>query len=596
MRTNLSLQYRITNSLLFSTNNSIDYSQQTVNHFIPSYLNADYGPTGGLASSSNSEQRNKSLLTENLLTYKRTFSEKHFVDILAGTTYQHDESEGNSGSGLGSPSNYIEYVRPGFPFYVNYFGSPVQLIKFESSFQESNLVSYLARVNYSYDRKYNFSASARRDGSSKFGKAIPYATFPAVSASWNFSEESFMKWIPRLDFAKLRASWGVSGRQFEQPYLAYGTFNTGPLFNGNSTVSPSGLFNPNLSWEETAQTDFGLDANLFNYRLEIAFDYYHRYTDKLLYQVQLPGNTSVLGSQWRNAAALSNEGIELAIKTDLIRSKDLNWKLTLNMARNWNRFEKSFDNRDISFAYVLGRPVNGIYVYQTEGIITNPASVPSLYSSQGSLIYLNANGNQAATYTVGDLKIKDTNGDGKIDVLDQVYVGSPLAKIQGGFVNDISWKNFDLSIVCAYSLGRSILNGGPTATLGVVSSNLNSPILADLSKYTFWDPNNPNNPSDFPRLRLDGPFSYDEHLDRNLQSNVNYLKLKTMVLGYNLDKTLVRKWGISGLRLYISGENLATWTNYIGTDPETVDPRQGIDRGFNYPLARRISAGATINF
>ena len=595
LRTSLALQYRITDALSFSTTNSVDYSGQLVNNFIPSFLNTNGGFTNGLARSTNSTQTAKTLLSENLLSFKKTFNDKHLVDVLVGTTYQHDETNSNIGYGYGSPSDYIEYVRSGFPFYKDFFGSIQQLQGFQSGFEEANLVSYLGRANYSYDRKYNFSASVRRDGSSKFGKAIPYATFPAVSASWNFSEESFMKWIPGLDFGKLRASWGKSGRQFDQPYLSYGVINPGGLFNGNATYQVSDILNDKLSWEETAQTDLGLDADFFNYRLQFVFDYYHRYTDKLLYNVFLPGNTNLLDSQWRNAAAISNQGIELGIKMDLIRSKDLNWNLSVNMARNWNRFEKSFDNRDIGRGYILGKEVNGIYVLNTNGIIIDPSKVPAVYAPDGQLNPLFAE-SQNRFYTKGDLLFPDLNGDGKIDRGDAVYGGSPLPKLQGGIVNQVTWKNFDLNMVWAYSLGRTVLNGNIPSTIGVSSDNLEKPILADLGQYTFWDPNNPNNPTDFPILKLDTQLNYAPYLDRALQTNVNYMKVKSVVLGYNLSKTLVRKWGISGLRVYVSGENLAILTNYKGLDPESVDPRFGTDGLTNYPLARRMSMGATINF
>ncbi len=191
----------------------------------------------------------------------------------------------------------------------------------------------------------------------------------------------------------------------------------------------------------------------------------------------------------------------------------------------------------------------------------------------------------------------DSDGDGKIDAFrDVVYVGSPLPKAQGGFVNDFRWKNFDLSMVCSYSLGRTILNGTIAETLGVTPDNLNKPILANLSNYSFWSANNPNAITDFPVLALDTRGNYSPLLDANLQQNINYLKVKTIVFGYNLDKALVRRLKISDARFYITGENLFTLTNYIGRDPETVDIRSGIDRQTSYPLARKFTLGLSLNF
>ncbi len=394
LRTNLSLLYKITDKLSFTTSNALDYSQQGLNRFVPSYLQRTGTETDNLALSSNSQGNSRILLTENTLNYKNQFG-NHLFDVLAGMSYEHDEFTSTAGYGYGAPNDNIRYVLAGFPFYIIKNDQIIQTKDFTSNFEESNLLSYLARLNYSYNRKYNFSASIRRDGSSKFGKAIPFANFPALSGSWNFSEESFMKWIPGLDFGKLRASWGVSGRQFDSSYLAYGSIVPGSIFNGNTTYSVQSLLNKDLSWEETKQTDLGVDLDFLNYRLSLVFDYYNRYTDKLLYEVPLPSNTNLLTSQWRNAGAISNDGFEIGLKADIVQSKDFTWKLNFNIARNWNRFRKSFDGRDIGKFFTLGRPVNGIYVLPTNGIITDPNAIPAKYTASGQLLLLSLNGNSS---------------------------------------------------------------------------------------------------------------------------------------------------------------------------------------------------------
>ena len=174
-----------------------------------------------------------------------------------------------------------------------------------------------------------------------------------MAAGWSFSEEPFIKdnlgW---LSFGKLRASWGRSGKMFESPYLAYGLMGPGDYSHlGNPTLKPvygGGLYNEDLSWEETDQYDFGLDVDLFEYRLGVVLDYYYRYTDKLLAQVTLPGDYNAYTAQWQNAYAISNQGIELQIKADLIRSEKLHWDFSFNIARNWNRFEKSNNGMDFT--------------------------------------------------------------------------------------------------------------------------------------------------------------------------------------------------------------------------------------------------------
>ena len=197
---------------------------------------------------------------------------------------------------------------------------------------EKVLLSYFGRVNYNYKRKYLFSASIRADGASVFGKNNKWGYFPATSAGWVFSEESFMDWASWLDFAKLRASWGMSGKHFASPYLALGVLQAGQAYAGNPTIEPewkTGLYNDELTWEETEQIDLGIDLDLMNYKLSLSADYYRRNTDDLLFPVLLPGTISTGSAynsyylQWRNAAAISNSGAEVQITYTPIRKDDM---------------------------------------------------------------------------------------------------------------------------------------------------------------------------------------------------------------------------------------------------------------------------------
>ena len=235
---------------------------------------------------------------------------------------------------------------------------PVAFQHYQSNMEEQKLYSYFGRLEYNYRLKYLLSLSFRRDGSSVFGRNNKWGTFPSVAAGWSFSEEPFIKdnlgW---LSFGKFRASWGRSGKMFESPYLAYGLMGPGDYSHlGNPTLKPvygGGLYNEDLSWEETDQYDFGLDVDLFEYRLGVVLDYYYRYTDKLLYRVPLPGDYNGFGMQWANAAALSNEGLELLIKYEIFRRPDLYWKISVNGARNWNRIEKSYNGKDLALRVSL---------------------------------------------------------------------------------------------------------------------------------------------------------------------------------------------------------------------------------------------------
>ena len=219
-----------------------------------------------------------------------------------------------------------------------------------------------------------------------------------------------MDWSDKvIDYGKIRLSYGKSGRQFDQPYIAYGVWASGDPYLGEPSVHPvfrDGLMNRELTWEETRQFDAGLDLDLFNYRLGIVLDYYHRYTDKLLYKVNLPGNYTGFEQQWRNAYGIVNQGIEFQIKTDLIRTERLKWNITFNIAKNWNMLKKSNDKRDFISAAsydninVVGRPLNCIYVFRDHGFYTDDSQVSYYYIDGKKVPLRGAYGNQF--YQTGD--------------------------------------------------------------------------------------------------------------------------------------------------------------------------------------------------
>lgn len=596
LRTNFKLGYEIIKGLQLSTSLAADYSLNRRNGFTPSYLmstnrSMSVGETG----------ISLMVLNENLLSYKTIIDENHNVSAVAGLSYQYDQTEYNGGSGENSPSDQIYYVRPGFPDLGDEQLTPslsrkIALQHYLSDMTEQVLISYFARLEYNYKKKYLFSASIRRDGSSTFGEHKKWGTFPSVAAAWTFSEEGFIRNnLEWFNFGKIRASWGRSGKHFESAYLALGIMQNGAPFEGNSTLEPSwslGAYNQDLTWEETDQYDFGLDLDLLDYRLGITLDYYYRYTDKLLFPVSLPGEHNGFGSQWQNAAAISNEGIELLIKYDIFRTPDFSWRVSVNSAKVWNRYEKSYNGKDNSRG-IIGKALNGIYGYRTEGYINSQDEVPIVYNNVG----MSAPMGGIQYYKPGDLKFVDVNGDGSIGRGDQVYLGSALPEISGGIVSELKWKGFDLNFSWAYQLGRHMYNTLPGSSIIPNYNGLEHPILMDIRNVTFWE--QPGDNSDYAKLQADSQMQFFPNevsvIDRYVEK-VNWLKLKTVTLGYDLPKSLIRNWKIEQLRFFVSGENLLTFSNYSGIDPEIVDIRTGIDSGRNYPLARKFTIGLTLKF
>ncbi len=592
LRTNFKLNYEVIEGMNISSSLAADYSIARRNYFQPSYFDSNnrsqsLGETG----------INLMVLNEELFSYKKTFGEDHNFTLMAGFAYEYDQIEYNAGCAMNSPSDKIHYAPGSLPSYgiEEAFGtSNVIPFKFyESNMEEKVLISYFARLEYNFREKYLLSVSCRRDGSSTFGAKHRWGTFPSVAAGWSFSEEPIVKdnlgW---LSFGKIRASWGRSGMHFQSPYLALGLVENGPNFQGNGALTPdfaNGLYNEDLSWENTDQYDLGLDLDFFNYRVGVVLDYYYRYTTDLLMQVPLsPPNT--YSRQWRNAAAISNEGIELLLKFNVFMKPDLFWRISVNGAKNWNKFRKSYSGYD-ERGWIIGKPLNGIYGMLSDGYVDKQEELPFVYlNSEGWKSYMTAVDGKYY-FKPGDLKYIDANGDGYADhASDKVYLGSALPEISGGLVSEFRWKNIDVNFSMAYQLGRHIVNDVP---LGSLRGEL-APFFMDIEHTSFWEKT--GDKSEYPSWEASPDYSHFNSLVDRYVEKVNWLKLKTLSVGYTIPQRWLDKLKMKELRVFVSGENLFTWSNYSGLDPESVDISGGFDSGRNYPLARKYTLGLTLKF
>ena len=600
LRSNFRLGYEIIEGLNFSTLLAADYAIARRNYFSPSYLSED-----GNSMSLGETGINLMVLNENLLTYKRTFGESHSLELLGGFSYQYDQEEYNGGYAQKSPSDKIYYAPQGMPDLETVDWGDYEEVRalknYQSDMQEKSLLSWFARLEYGYRDKYLLSLSIRRDGSSTFGAKNRWGTFPSVAAAWTFSEEPWVKEnLGWLSFGKFRVSWGRSGMHFSQNYLALGIMNVGTSsYLGDSYVEPvwyDGLYNDLLSWEETDQYDFGIDLDFFYHRLSVTMDYYYRYTDKLLDRVNLPSNGLNTGytTQWQNAAAISNEGLEVMVKYEIFRKPELYWKVAVNGAHNWNRFEKSYTGKDLNNR-IIGKSLNGIYALRTNGFVDEEEEIPIYYNQQGTKISLAAEWMEYFFYKPGDYYFVDVNGDRKINFNDQVYCGSALPELTGGLVSEFSWRNFDVNLSISFQLGRHMLNYVPTRSLSVWGASEFPTIVMDLREITFWE--QPGDNSDFPKWQYDfNTYLWGGLYTSHQVEKVNWLKMKTLSVGYTLPGSWIKRCGLDELRFFASGENLFTWTNYSGLDPEVVDVRTGIDAGSAYPMARKWTLGLTLKF
>lgn len=387
----------------------------------------------------------------------------------------------------------------------------------------------------------------------------------------------------------------MSGQTFADAYLAKGTLGIGSSFLGNTGMITTALLNENLTWEKSDQYDIGLDVDLLDYRLKFKLDYYYKYSKSLLFQASLPGNVYFHESAWQNAMAISNEGLELEANFDILRESAVSWRARFNISRNWNKIEKTYTNTDILTAdnqYIIGRPLSGLYVFKSEGMIQSQEQVPKYYKQDGTFTYLNSGGPDSP-FRPGMKLIADLNGDGVIDKDDQYYAGSALPLAYGGIANELKWKGFDLNVLFTYSLGRKLINVKKNTSL---SFDIHwSPIFTDYRNMEFWEKTGDNSMPTLESISNYFTGQFTGFTDDMIEK-VNWIRLKQLTLGYNVPKSILKKIHLEGIRVFFTAENLFLLTNYSGLDPEAVDQMQPLDDLANYPLARKLTIGLTLNF
>lgn len=588
LRLNGGFNYSPIKGLRLTSTASIDHYFTRVYIFRPSYLMYD-----NLSEARGSNAAMTNLQTENIATYNVPLPQDHKLELMAGVTYNYDLMQTIGGWAKGGPTNQVKYVGEGWPSLLKDISGQAKPAKdFTSNKEDQAMLSFLGRAAYGYKKKYLGEFSVRRDGSSVFGSNVRWGTFPSVGLGWAFSEERFMKKLWWLSFAKLRASWGRSGQKFQEPYLALGVLSETDVFDGNAGLIPAQMSNPHLTWEKSDQYDLGLDLQVLDYRLKFKLDYYYKYSSNLLMQKYLPGNFFYTDKVWDNISAISNEGIEFEMQADLIRSKDLNLSVGLNVSHNRNLFRKTHNGEDLNDK-VLGRPVYGIYTFQDEGIVKDESEIPYHYSQTGARLPLYF-GNPNYPLRVGGRKIKDQNMDGKIDNSDLYYAGSTLPTAYGGINGHLDWKGFNVDVLFSYVLGRKVMNMVQNSAFSF--NKTVNPLMGHFRANEYWSKDNPN--AKKPALEFADP-GYLGHFDGNVDSNIeniSFLRLKQLVLGYTLPATWFKSKFIKSVNVYLSGENLFMLTNYSGLDPEVIDPYTGKDDGSQYPLNRKLTLGINVKF
>lgn len=579
---NLYAQIELFKGLKYKLNLTPDFSFERYKNYLNKY---DFGlATNSITQLTERQRRRRNIPVENLLTFDRTFGE-HKISALAGYTYQD------------SRFRHIQAYGEGLPQGLEEIDAATTNRSNEGNSWRSVLTSILGRVFYSYQNKYLFTATIRRDGSSKFGKNNRYGYFPSFSLGWNVAEEKFMENVHWLDQLKLRGGYGVLGNQEIDNYQYSSTITTGinyPDGNGGllQGAFPKNFANPDIKWEETAMTNVGIDFMAFNNRLSLTADYYVKNTKDILLTVPIPISSGGANDPIRNAGKIRNNGFEFNLGWMDQPNPDISYGINLIGSFNKNKviamgsesgsIKGGSTNQNITTSETkAGYPIGGYWLISTAGYFNSQEEVDA-YAKDGKKI-------QPAAEP-GDIKFVDANNDGVINDDDRVFQGSPFPDFTFALNGNMRYKNFDLSIGLQGVLGNKIYNA-TRQTLEDVTKGSN--FLASCLDY--WTPENKN--ASHPRLTWDDPNRNTRAESDRYLENGSYLRLRSVQLGYTFPQTWF-KGAIQHARVYINAENLFTITSYSGYSPD-VNADNANYRGFDnfiYPTNRTFMLGLNVTF
>jgi TonB-dependent starch-binding outer membrane protein SusC len=587
---NVEGRYKILKDLEFKSTFGIDATFAKDRSFAPRWLKSAQGSKGeaGIAT-----LNALTWLNENTLTLNTDVGERSNINAVIGYTAQEFTNE-----------RLVAYVfdiaDPRMGYHSLAAGAnPQPPVNGESKW---SMTSYLGRVQYSMHNKYLFTVTGRVDGSSKFARQNRYGFFPSGAVAWRISEEAFME--PAADVVsdlKVRGSIGIIGNQAIGPYASLplvgpygqGVFNNGNTYTFYTANQPTSYSNPDLKWETTRQLDIGLDAGFLQNRVTVTADYYWKYTYDLLLDTPIPA-TNGFGSTLLNIGNMKNRGFDVDIRT-INTTGAVKWNTSLNFSRYRNEITAlSFDNKDVflnsGLLLRVGQPVGTFYGLKFDGIFQ---SDDEAYSSAVLVGQDNIPGNEKSWARAGDRKYQNIVDDGQIDGNDRTIIGSALPDFIWGLNNDVSYKNFSLSLFIQGSQGNDMANYNQLA-LEDFRGVQNISAKAGLNR---WTPERPSNR--YPRALANRTVDVGTFSSVYVE-DASYVRLKNVTLGYNLPSTALERIKARSLRVYVSATNLFTITNYSGFDPEgssygTVTNMPGVDQG-RYPLAKTYLLGLNIGF
>ncbi|MBD3275105.1 MAG: SusC/RagA family TonB-linked outer membrane protein [Candidatus Marinimicrobia bacterium] len=538
-----------------------DYRYRTVLH--------PYGGPGGIVV--DARTLNQNYLIENTLTYQRTIG-NFDSDIMVGYNFEKNEMEQNDIDGRDFPSSSFGYI-----------ASAARINDANSMWTANSLESIIGRINVGYANKYLMSFALRRDGSSKFAEGNKYGSFPSASIGWRISEENFFAFDTVTDL-KLRASYGQTGNQNGiGNFAAIPSASGGENYLENTGIAITNPGNEELQWETATQYNFGLDLELLYGRFRLTADYFIKNTDNLLYNRPLYTTTG-FSQITQNIGSMENRGFELGLRTFNLSSNTFRWTTDFNISFVNNKLTKLIGTEDIMpvggwHALKVGEPLGTFHMLDMQGIYQNESEIPQALYDQ----YIRP----------GDVKFADINNNGSISAADYTIVGDANPDFFGGLANTFAYKNLELSVFLDFSVGQDIYAGWAQQI------DVFWPLMSLRQEVADNRWTGPNSTNEYPRAIVGSSRDFNRQSSDRFLYDGSYLKVRNIRLGYTLPQKLSGKLMLSRIKLFVSAQNLFTFTNYPGYDPEvsryTDAKQQGVDY-YNVPPLRSVTVGMNLGF
>lgn len=572
---NTYIDYQISDGLTLRSTIGATYGSNVIKLWrssaVPRYTNLNYPATAGVTKFAT-----LNYLNENTLNYKRILQDKHSFDVLVGFTSQKNSTDRMSAGASDFPTEYVSYISAGI---VNTGTHTIS---------EWSMLSLMSRLNYSYDGKYLFTATVRRDGSSRFGQNNRWGTFPSFSFGYNISEEPFMEPLNFISNLKLRASYGISGNNAIGNYSHIGLLSSSTYVQNDQRMPglvPSSLSNYDLTWERSKQTNFGVDLSMFENRISLTADVYKDHKTDLLLAVGLPAASGFTNSV-QNIGDIENKGVELGLQTVNIKSNDFEWSSNITLSANRNEVLSLATEGDRIFnsnvhVTEVGHPIGSFYLLNPIGVFKNEAEL------EGAAL-------QHPRTGPGDLKFEDVNQDGIINMDDRKILGDPWPDYTWGLENRFTFRNLTLRVSVNGQQGSYTYFQAATTIFNMAGVQ-NQMLLAENRWRSESDPGDGTVPR---AIRSNYAMAFSQENGRFL-FNSSFTRIRNVNLSYRLPENLVSRLPFSNLSMFVDILNLYTFTDYPGYDPESSTAGDNIAASgydaMTYPLPRTFTLGIQLS-